>query len=226
MYKLITSSRGSDDLSIGFDRDRNRRQREFTKNKKQKSKFHLRIYLMDNFGFAEHQKMHTYRLRYTLTSTTNSDNSALNKANATIVGKIKVNSIEWYMPLYIGSISQQAILSKQISIKAPTELQYVERSVFMKEVNTQNIWTSELRTQDVVNVPIRMIVGFQQRDSQKFNNDTFYRPPVTRTQTIIGTKKYAESDILLNYNDEYFSQGYSQIKEAFRALTKDDIIKP
>ena len=27
MYKLLTSSRGSDDLSIGFDRDRNRRQR-------------------------------------------------------------------------------------------------------------------------------------------------------------------------------------------------------
>ena len=25
MYKLLTSSRGSDDLSIGFDRDRNRR---------------------------------------------------------------------------------------------------------------------------------------------------------------------------------------------------------
>ena len=27
MYKLLTSSRGSDDLFIGFDRDRNRRQR-------------------------------------------------------------------------------------------------------------------------------------------------------------------------------------------------------
>ena len=35
MYKLLTSSRGSDDLSIGFDRDRNRRQRELTNNKSQ-----------------------------------------------------------------------------------------------------------------------------------------------------------------------------------------------
>ena len=34
MYKLITSSRGSDDLSIGFDRDRGRRQYELTNNKK------------------------------------------------------------------------------------------------------------------------------------------------------------------------------------------------
>ena len=45
MYKLITSSKGSDDLSIGFDRDCNRRQRELTNNKSQKGKYHVRIYL-------------------------------------------------------------------------------------------------------------------------------------------------------------------------------------
>ena len=33
MYKLLSSSRGSDDLSIVFDRDRNRRQRELSNNK-------------------------------------------------------------------------------------------------------------------------------------------------------------------------------------------------
>ena len=32
-YKLTTSARGSDDLSIGFDRDGRRRQRELTNNK-------------------------------------------------------------------------------------------------------------------------------------------------------------------------------------------------
>ena len=35
-YKLSISSRGSDDLSIGFDRYRNRRQRELTNNKSRK----------------------------------------------------------------------------------------------------------------------------------------------------------------------------------------------
>ena len=44
MYKLLTSSRGSDNLSIGFDRDRGRRQRELTKNKNRKRKYHVRIY--------------------------------------------------------------------------------------------------------------------------------------------------------------------------------------
>ena len=64
MYKLLTSSKGSDDLSIGFDRDRGRRQRELTNNKSQKGKYHVRIYLKDVFGFAEYQKKGTYGLGY------------------------------------------------------------------------------------------------------------------------------------------------------------------
>ena len=31
---------------------------------------------------------------------------------------------------------------------------------------------------------------------------------------------------MLNYNDDDYSQGYDQIKEDFRALSKDDILKP
>ena len=57
--------------------------------------------------------------------------------------KIKINALEWYVPGYTASISNQAMLSKQILSKTPTELQYVERSVLMKEVSTQNLWTSE-----------------------------------------------------------------------------------
>ena len=55
-YEILISSRDSDDLSIGFDRDRNRRRRELTNNKKINGKYHMRIYLKDIFGFAEHQK--------------------------------------------------------------------------------------------------------------------------------------------------------------------------
>ena len=62
MYKLLTSSTGSDDLSIGVDRDRNRRKRELTNNKNIKGKYHMRIYLKVIFGFAEHQEKATYGL--------------------------------------------------------------------------------------------------------------------------------------------------------------------
>ena len=56
MCKLMTSANYIDDLSIGFDRDRNRRLRELSNNKNLKGKYHIRIYLRNVFGFAEHQK--------------------------------------------------------------------------------------------------------------------------------------------------------------------------
>ena len=229
MYKLLSSSKRSDDLSIGFDRDRGRRQRELTNNKSQKGKYHVRIYLKDVFGFAEYQEKGTYGLGYKLTLTRNSDNAVLNKANAINNGKIRINAIEWYVPHYTPSMQQQSILSKQILNKTHTQIQYPERSVFMKEVNTQNFWSFELGTQEGINIPTWIFVAFQQNDrqhDQNLNNDTFVRLPVISAQVVIGTERYPDSAILLNYDDDDYSQGYGQIKEAFRALTKDDILKP
>ena len=100
----------------------------------------------------------------------------MNKDNAINMGKIIIKAVEWYIPHYTPTIRQQAILSKQNISKTPTELQYVERSVLMKEVNNQSSWTSQLGTHKGVNVPIWIIMGFQQRDrrdSENLNNDTF-----------------------------------------------------
>ena len=47
--------------------------------------------------------------------------------------------------------------------------------------------------------------------------------PVSSAQCIIGTEKDPDSAILLNYADD---QEYAQIKEAFKALTKDNILQP
>ena len=64
------------------------------------------------------------------------------------------------------------------------------------------------------------------QNDQNYNNDTFYRMPVSPAQCIIGKEKYPDSGILLNYDDDDYSQGYGQTKEAFKALTKDDILQP
>ena len=229
MYKLLSSSRDTDDLSISFDRSRDKRKRELLDNKTQKGKFHLRIYLKDVFGFAEYQEIGTFGLSYRLTFTRKSDNTVLNKNNATANAKIKINGTEWYVPHYEPSFEEYTELQTQIKNKTPKNLHYPEISVFMKEVNTQNFWTFELSTQEGVNVPIWVFVAFQQHDrqhDQTLNNDIFYRMPVSSAQCIIGTEKYPDSAILLNYDDDDYSQGYGQIKEAFRALTKDNILQP
>ena len=229
MYKLLTSSKGSDDLSVGFDRDRTRRRNELTNNKNIKGKYHVRIYLKDIFGYAEYQQTATYGLGYKLTLTRNNDNVVLNKGNVINIGKIKINAVEWYVPHYTPSIQQQSILSKQFINKTPTEINYPERSVFMKEVNTQNFWVFDLGTQQGINIPTWIFVAFQQNDrqnDQNLNNDTFARLPVISAQVVIGTERYPDSGILLNYDDDDYSQGYGLIKEAFKALTEDDILQP
>ena len=126
-------------------------------------------------------------------------------------------------------MSQQDIMSEQILNNKPTQLRYVERSVFMKEVNNQNLWNFEMGSQEIMNVPIWIVIGFQQQDrqdSQNLDNDTFCRLPVVSAQCVIGTEKYPDAGILLNYDDDDYAQGYHQIKQAFKALTKDDILQP
>ena len=228
MYKLLTSSKDSDDLSIGFDRNRGRRKNELSNIKSIKGKYHIRIYLKDIFGFAEHQEKGTYGLGYKLTLTRNTDNAVLNKAAATNNAKVKINRLDWYVPHYSPNLEEYNKLMNQIKKNSPTLLHYPERSVFMKEVNTQNLWTFELGTQESINVPLWIFVAFQQNDrrnDQNLNNDTFYRPLVTSAQCIIGTEKYPDSGILLNYNDDDYSQGYGEIKEAFKDLTKDNLLQ-
>ena len=229
MYKLLTSSKGSDDLSIGFDGDRTRRRNELTNNKNIKGKYHVRIYLKEIFGYAEYQQKGTFGLGYKLTLTRNNVNVVLYKGNAINFGKFKINAIDWYVPHYTPSIQQQSILSKQNINKTPTQIQYPERSVFMKEVNTQNFWNFELGTQEGINIPTWIFVAFQQNDrqhDQNLNNDTFVRLPVISSQVVIGTERYPDSAILINHDDDDYSQRHGLIKEAFKALSKDDILQP
>ena len=117
----------------------------------------------------------------------------------------------------------------QIKQKKPTNLHYPERLVFMKEVDTQNFWTFESGTQEGINVPIWIFVVYRQKyrqHDQKLNNDTFVRPLVISAQVVIGTERYFDTGNFYNYNDDDYSQGYGQTKEAFKALTKDDILQP
>ena len=62
MYKLISSSRDSDDLSIGFHRRNEVRKTEPTNIETTEGNYHVGIYLKDIFGFAEHQNNCTYGL--------------------------------------------------------------------------------------------------------------------------------------------------------------------
>ena len=71
-----------------------------------------------------------------------------------------------------------------------------------------------------MNVLISIIVRFQQRvrqDTPDLSNDYF-------CWLHCWNGKNPDAAILLKYIDDY-SQGYAQLKEAFRGLTEDDILQ-
>ena len=77
-------------------------------------------------------------------------------------------------------------------------------------------------------MPIFILFGFQQQDrqhSQSLNKDTFCRLPVVSAQYFIGTEMYPDNCIILIYGDDDNAQGYSQIEQAFRVLTKYNILQ-
>ena len=174
--------------------------------------------LKDILGFAEHQEKATFGLGYILLLIRNSYNAVLHEDNAINNAKSKYSSIDWYVPRYTPSVTQQIILMNQIVKKMATELHYPERSVFMKEVNTQNLWTFEQETAEGINVPIRIYTFFQQNDrqhDQNLKNDTFCRLSIVSAQCLIGNKKYLDTGILLNFDNDDYSQGYHQVKGAY-----------
>ena len=170
MYKPKTSSKNSDDLSIGFDRNRNNRRDALTNNKNVKGKSHVRIMLKDVLGFVKYQEKATYGLGYKLTLTGKQDDAGIDKVGGIADARIKIYHIQWYLPHYNPSMQQQSITFKQILNKTPTELKCVERSVFIPQVNNQKLCNFELGSQDNINVLIWIIIGFNNKIDKTVQN--------------------------------------------------------
>ena len=105
MHKLISSSRDSDDLSIGFHRSNGVRERELNNNKTTEGNYHVR----------------------------NSDNHVISHpaqandaANLALAGKVIRGDINSYVPHDTPSISNQKLMLSFIAAKTPTELTYIK----------------------------------------------------------------------------------------------------
>ena len=86
--------------------------------------------LIDLFGFADQEKV-PYGLFYTLTlKRKNNNDPILRTAEAEV----------WSIPHFTPSLENQQIMMDQLLKKDPTELYYMERIVFRKDVNTNKNW--------------------------------------------------------------------------------------
>ena len=235
MYKLISSSRDSDDLSIGFHRSIEAQEKALTNNKKTQGNYHVRNCLKDIFGSAEHQNNCAYGLGYKLILQRSSDNHVLSHPARTsaeslvLAGRVIIDDISWYIPHYTPNKINQKLMLGHIVSKAPTELSYNIRSSYLKGVTTENNWTFELGVGERIDIPIYVIVGIMQRDhlnQQHQNKDTFYRPSVVNAQCNISSEKLPDAGISCNYAIDKYSQAYGEIVSCFRHSAKDNILQP
>ena len=171
MYKLISSSRDSDELPKGFHRSIEARERQLTNKKLTERKYHVRIYSKVVLNFADRQDKCSYSLGYELTLRRYRNNHVLSHParandaeNVALAGSFIIDVISLYVPRYTTNISNQKLMLRHIVPKAATELSYAIRSSFTKDVTTQNNWTFELVMGGGNDIPIKVLVGFKQGD--------------------------------------------------------------
>ena len=180
MYKLISSSKDSEDLSIGLHWDITTQEIKLTNIKTAKGICHARFYWTDVFGFAEHQEIakneqkNDYKALFHRTA-------AVDVGNRTWSARVIWSEISWCIPHFAPNISQQKSTIEHIVSSAATELSYIKRSCCTKNVTTEKFRTFELLVQSGSDVPIYLIVCFMQRDQsnqQQRIDDTFHGPIV------------------------------------------------
>ena len=84
---------------------------------------------------------------------------------------------------------------------AATELSYIKRSPYTKEVTIQSDSTFELGVQSGIDVTIYVKVGLEQGNcfiQQQRNNDSFYRPTVVNAQCTIDSEKIQKLEQSVN----------------------------
>ena len=227
MYKLLTSKQQTSQLMYGFEESQATRRQELTNNKTEKGTFFVRIRLSDIFGFADQEKI-TYGLGYTLTSKRNNNNDPIIRDNVITAAKINIKDISWYIPHYVPSLENQQLVMDQILDKDPTELYYMERIVFRKDVNTNINWTFEVGNSGE-STPTFVIVGFQARnkiDSQTHDNAIFDRLPISNAVCKIGSEKYPDDGIECDYDRDKYDQAYSEIENFYLLKSETNLLNP
>ena len=129
LRKLISSSRDSDDLSIGFHRSFDVREKKLTSNKSTQRNYPVRICLKDIFGFAGHQHNCSYGLVYKRTLQKSSDIHVLShragadgSAKFALAGRVLIEDKSLYIPQYTPNISNQNFFWEKKVYKAATEV--------------------------------------------------------------------------------------------------------
>ena len=211
----------------GFEESVTIRKQELTNNKTEKGTFFVSIKLIDLFEFADQEKV-TYGLGYTLTLKRNNNNDPIIRTAGVDAANIYIKEIGWYIPHFTPSLENQQIIMDQSLNKDPTELYYMERVVFRKDVNTNNNWTFELGNSGE-STPTFVIVGYQARkkiDSKTHDNAIFDHLPISNAVCKIGSEKYSVDGIECDYDTDNYREAYQEIENFYQLKSETNLLRP
>ena len=178
------------------------------------------------FGFADKKNnfcigLHSYFKR-------NNNNDPIIRTAAVDADEVVVKDISGYVPHYVPNLKNQQLVLNQISNKGPTELSFTERTVFRKDVNTNNNWTFEIGNSGE-STPTFVIVGLQARNkigSQTHDNATFDRSSFSNAVCKIVSEKYPDDGIECDYDRDKNDQAYSEIENFYQLKNKTNLFNP
>ena len=110
-------------------------------------------------------------------------------------------NISWFVAYYTPSRPRKSMLSRHNTSKAPTEVHFIEKSVFMQGKKFQKNGSFKLGVEKEGSVSVFIEGGLQLTDrikSQKLPIYIFLRPLVITAKCLIGTEKHSEVGLRSN----------------------------
>ena len=175
-----------------------------------KGTFSFRIPLKHIFGFCEDYNKIIYGMKQTLTLTRDNDNNAIFRAAAVDLGKIRLDTITWYMPYVTPADKDKMELYKIIEKKEKLPVGYRMIQCDSAQVPQAINFTWRLAVKSSPEVPRFIIVGFQTNkyNRQVANPAIFNNVDLKNIHVKLNATRYPEVDYGISFTRNQFSRIY------------------
>ena len=188
-----------------------------------KGQLHCKIPLRDIFGFALHQSKISIGLGYTVSLKRQHGDHAIfrtmdNGADDVNISTVSIQNITLNVPFYTMSMENDLLINKHLTSNNPnSSMSYIETSSSVQLINQNDEWSYTMGVQSGMERPIYIIVGFKLNTRkgarQDQNGGVFDNCPVRTASCSVGTERFPENEMQLNYANCKYYDAYNNIEE-------------
>ena len=215
MHKLLTSTHENE--AAGFIKDADKRKDQLLTNNPTKGYMSYRIDMKDIFGFIECSEKYTYGLGYILEFRRKSDDAAIVRDNGLAAAKIDIKRLSWIIPSITPSNENQLVMQKHLANNDHFEYFYLEKKTFYQTVPRATEFNFDLSLQVGVEIPVYVIICFQNTNVNAQTNDTTYTQlDVTNAYCQIGSDCYPEDYMKIDYTRNIYDDAYNEVLSFYK----------